>query len=108
MKRWWSALGGTGHWSSVRSRRLVRGCPALGRACREAPNACATCGSRAVPSAAVHPVIARPLPAPWVTSAALGIGTSDTRGVGVRHATLDILIKSIEALSQLPDTLWRN
>jgi hypothetical protein len=88
MKRRVAAGAGTGPWSSGLSRRLVRGGPSMVRSLREAPKASSTRGSSAVNAGAVHPVIARKLPARWVTSSELGIDTADTRSLVVRHDTL--------------------
>ena len=95
LRRRWSALVGKGHVSYGRSRRLVRGGPSMGRSRREASNAASTRGRSAVLACAVHPVIARQLPARWVTVASLGLDTSDTRGLVVRPDILSILRRSI-------------
>ena len=79
MKRSVSAIVGQGQVPYDLYRRLVRGCPSLVRSGKEAANACAQGGSRAVNASAVNPIIARQLPARWLTSSALGIGTADAR-----------------------------
>ena len=68
MKSRVSAIVGKGQWSYARSRRLVRGWPALVRSCRSAATARSPGGSSAVNAGSVHPVIARQLPARGVTS----------------------------------------
>jgi hypothetical protein len=80
MKSHLSAIGGQGQVASVVERRLVRGGPSLVESRREASKACATCGRRAVNSGSGTPVMARKLPARWVTSSELAIGTSVSRG----------------------------
>jgi hypothetical protein len=94
MKSRLSASVGKGPLPYALKRRLVRGWPSMVRSCRSAATARSKCGSSAVNSCSIHPVIARQLPARWVTSSYLGIGTSALTALSLGDATLQTLIVS--------------